>query len=93
MKLNQQVIPAAGIKANDFDIPGIGTARNIVRWVYEKGVNDVSEPFELGDNYVVAVITSEEKEGLARVSAARQQVEGIIRDKKKDEKIKGDSVI
>ena len=88
MKLNQQVIPAAGIKANDFDIPGIGTARNIVRWVYEKGVNDVSEPFELGDNYVVAVITSEEKEGLASVSAARPQVEGIIRDKKKAEKIK-----
>ena len=88
VKLNQQVIPAAGIKANDFDIPGIGTARNIVRWVYEKGVNDVSEPFELGDNYVVAVITSEEKEGLASVSAARPQVEGIIRDKKKAEKIK-----
>ncbi len=36
VKLNQQVIPAAGIKVNDFDIPGIGTARNIVRWVYEK---------------------------------------------------------
>jgi peptidyl-prolyl cis-trans isomerase D len=88
VKLNQQVIPAAGIKANDFDIPGIGTARNIVRWVYEKGVNDVSEPFELGDNYVVAVITSEEKEGLASVSAARPQVEGVIRDKKKAEKIK-----
>jgi peptidyl-prolyl cis-trans isomerase D len=88
VKLNQQVIPAAGIKANDFDIPGIGTARNIVRWVYEQDVNDVSEPFELGDNYVVAVITSEEKAGLASVSAARPQVEGIIRDKKKAEKIK-----
>ena len=88
VKLNQQVIPAAGIKANDFDIPGIGTARNIVRWVYEKDLNDVSEPFELGDNYVVAVISSKEKEGLASVSAARPQVEGIIRDKKKAEKIK-----
>ena len=33
-------------------------------------------------------ITSEEKEGLASVSAARPQVEGIIRDKKKAEKIK-----
>jgi peptidyl-prolyl cis-trans isomerase D len=88
VKLNKQAIPASDIKANDFEIPGIGTARNIVRWVYEQDVNDVSEPFELGDNYVVALITSEEKEGLASVSAARPQVEGIIRDKKKAEKIK-----
>jgi peptidyl-prolyl cis-trans isomerase D len=88
VKLNKQVIPAAAIKENDFEIQGIGTARNIVRWVYEKGVNDVSEPFELGDNYIVAVITSEEKEGLASVTAARPQVEGFIRDKKKADKIK-----
>jgi peptidyl-prolyl cis-trans isomerase D len=88
VKLNKQAIPASDIKVNDFEIPGIGTARNIVRWVYEQDVNDVSEPFELGDNYVVALITSEEKEGLASVSAARPQVEGIIRDKKKAEKIK-----
>ena len=88
VKLNKQAIPASEIKANDFEIPGIGTARNIIRWVYEQDVNDVSEPFELGDNYVVALITSEEKKGLASVSAARPQVEGIIRDKKKAEKIK-----
>ena len=88
VKLNKQAIPASDIKANDFEIPGIGTARNIIRWVYEQDVNDVSEPFELGDNYVVALITSEEKKGLASVSAARPQVEGIIRDKKKAEKIK-----
>ena len=87
VKLGKQAIPAVGIKANDFDIQGIGTARNIVRWVYEKEVNDVSESFEQGDNYVVAVITSEEKAGLVSVTAARPQVEGIIRDKKKAEKI------
>jgi peptidyl-prolyl cis-trans isomerase D len=88
VKLGKQVIPAVGIKANDFDIQGIGTARNIVRWVFEKDVNTVSESFEQGENYVVAVITSEEKEGLASVNAARPQVEGILRDKKKAEKIK-----
>jgi peptidyl-prolyl cis-trans isomerase D len=88
VKLGKQVIPAVGIKANDFDIQGIGTARNIVRWVFEKDVNSVSESFEQGENYVVAVITSEEKEGLASVNAARPQVEGILRDKKKAEKIK-----
>jgi peptidyl-prolyl cis-trans isomerase D len=88
VKQNKQVLPATGIKANDFDIQGIGETRQMVRWVFEKEVNTVSEPFEIGDNYIVAVITSEEKQGLASVEAARPRVEGIIRDQKKGEKIK-----
>jgi len=88
VKQNKQVLPATGIKANDFDIQGIGETRQMVRWVFEKDVNTVSEPFEIGDNYIVAVITSEEKQGLASVDAARPRVEGIIRDQKKAEKIK-----
>ena len=88
VKINKQVLPATGIKATDFEIQGIGENRQLVRWVYEKKVNDVSEPFEIGDTYIVAVITNEEKAGLASVDVARPQVEGIIRDQKKAEKIK-----
>ncbi len=88
VKLGKQVLPATGIKANDFEIQGIGEARQLVRWMNEKKVNDVSEAFEIGDTYVVAVITAEDKEGLASVEAARPQVEGIVRDQKKAEKIK-----
>jgi len=88
VKINKQVLPAAGIKANDFDIQGIGTSRATVRWIFENDVNAVSEPFEVGDNYFVAAISGIEKEGLASVEVARPQVEGIIKDKKKAEKIK-----
>jgi len=88
VKINKQVLPAAGIKANDFDIQGIGTSRATVRWIFENDVNAVSEPFEVGDNYFVAAISGIEKEGLASVDIARPQVEGIIKDKKKAEKIK-----
>ncbi len=88
VKAAKQVLPATGIKANDFEIQGVGPSRQMVRWVYEKSVNDVSEPFEIEDNYMVAVITGEEKAGLSSVEAARPQVEGIIRDQKKAEKIK-----
>jgi peptidyl-prolyl cis-trans isomerase D len=88
VKQNKQVLPAAGIKANDFEIQGIGETRQMVRWIFEKDVNAVSEPFEIGDSYIVAVVTSEEKKGLASVEAARPRVEGIIRDQKKAEKIK-----
>jgi len=88
VKINKQVLPAAGIKANDFDIQGIGTSRATVRWIFENDVNAVSEPFEVGDNYFVAAISGIEKEGLTSVDIARPQVEGIIKDKKKAEKIK-----
>jgi peptidyl-prolyl cis-trans isomerase D len=88
VKIGKQVLPATGIKANDFEIQGLGDTRQTIRWVFEKKVNDVSEPFEIADNYIVAVITAEDKAGLASVDAARPQVEGIIRDQKKAEKIK-----
>ena len=88
VKLGKQVLPATGIKVNDFEIQGLGETRQMVRWTFEKNVNDVSEPIELGDTYVVAVITAEDKAGLASVDAAKPQVEGIIRDQKKAEKIK-----
>ena len=88
VKINKQVLPATGIKINDFDIPGIGTTRTTVRWVFDNKVNTISEPFEVGDYYFVAAVSGIEKEGTASVDAARSQVEGIIRDKKKAEKIR-----
>jgi len=88
VKLGKQVLPATGIKANDFEIQGLGETRQLVRWTYEKNINDVSEPIELGDTYIVAVITAEDKAGLASVEASKPHVEGIIRDQKKAEKIK-----
>jgi peptidyl-prolyl cis-trans isomerase D len=88
VKINKQALPATGIKLNDFNIQGVGESRSMVRWVFDKSVNDVSEPFEVADNYLVAIITSEEKKGLMSAEAGRPQVEGIIRDKKKATTIK-----
>ena len=88
VKINKQALPATGIKLNDFSIQGVGESRTMVRWVFDKDVNDVSEPFEVVDNYLVAIITSEEKKGLMSAEAGRPQVEGIIRDQKKATTIK-----
>jgi len=88
VKANKQALPATNIKENDFSIQGVGESRAMVRWVYEKSVNDISEPFEVEDNYLVAIITSEDKKGLMGVETARPQVEGIIRDEKKANIIK-----
>jgi peptidyl-prolyl cis-trans isomerase D len=88
VKLNKQTFPASGIKSMDFEITGLGESRTLVRWVYENDINSVSEPTEIGDSYYVAVITGEEKAGLASVASARPQVEGILRDQKKAIQIK-----
>ena len=83
VKLNKQTFPAVGIKSMDYEIPGLGESRSLVRWVYENDLNSVSEPTEIGDSYFVAIITGEEKAGLASVASAKPQVEGILRDQKK----------
>lgn len=88
VKLNKQTFPASGIKSMDYEIPGLGASRTLVRWVYENDLNTVSEPTEIGDSYYVAIITGEEKLGLASVASAKPQVEGILRDQKKAIQIK-----
>ena len=88
VKLNKQTFPAVGIKSMDYEIPGLGESRSLVRWVYENDLNSVSEPTEIGDSYFIAIITGEEKAGLASVASAKPQVEGILRDQKKATQIK-----
>ncbi|OLY90981.1 peptidyl-prolyl cis-trans isomerase D [Cnuella takakiae] len=78
---------AADIKPNDFAVAGIGNSRSFVKAVYSAGKGDVLEPQRVGDNYIVAVVTSIEEAGLASVAKAREIVEPILRNKKKAEQI------
>jgi peptidyl-prolyl cis-trans isomerase D len=97
LKANKQVLGANDIKQNDFTISGIGQSRTLVRWVYEHGAGDISDPFEVGDNFVVAMVTAINKAGLISVAEARPRVESIIKNEKKaklmiDTKFKGNSL-
>jgi peptidyl-prolyl cis-trans isomerase D len=83
MKANTPVLPGNEIRANDFMIPGLGVDRQLVRWIYEGDLGDVSEPVQIGDNYVVAMIQAINKAGLSSASEARPMVENIIRNEKK----------
>jgi peptidyl-prolyl cis-trans isomerase D len=76
-------MPSGEIKENDFSIPGVGSARSLVRWIYENGVGDVSEYFEVGESYIVANITSISKKGLPNASQLRIQIEPLVRNEKK----------
>jgi peptidyl-prolyl cis-trans isomerase D len=86
-KNNYQKLVAPDISPSEFAIPGLGPNRSLVRWIYEGKVGDVSEPFPIGDKYVVAEITEINEEGLMPIAKARPRVEVLLRNKKKAETI------
>lgn len=75
------------IKPIDNMIPGLGSSRQLVRWAYEAERGDVSEPYDLGDKYVVAMVTDINKEGTMSAAKARPQVEFLVRNKKKADQL------
>ena len=77
-KLNQTPAPAIDIKENDFSINGVGDNRSLVRWIYENKVGEVSEPFDVSDKYIVALITNIDDKGTMSVSRARPLVEALV---------------
>jgi peptidyl-prolyl cis-trans isomerase D len=78
---------APDITPVEFTIPGLGPNRQLVRWIYESEVGNVSEPYPIEDKYVVAVVTEINKEGIMSPAKARNRVEPLLRNKKKGEQI------
>ncbi|GAC1527682.1 MAG: SurA N-terminal domain-containing protein [Sediminibacterium sp.] len=97
LKAKLQVLPGTEIKQNDFAINGVGQNRQLVRWVYEHNTGDISEPTEVGDRYIVALVTAISKAGLMPAAEARSLAEGPVRNEKKakqliDTRFKGNSL-
>jgi peptidyl-prolyl cis-trans isomerase D len=97
LKGNLQILTATEIKQNDFNINGIGQSRTLVRWLYENKSGAVSEPVEVGDRYIVAIVTGINPAGTLSPAEARPLVEGFVRNEKKakqilDTKFKGSTL-
>lgn len=97
LKSNVNILTAADIKQNDFNVNGVGQTRSLVRWVYENKAGTVSEPVEVGDRYIVAIVSGINPAGTLSPAEARPLVEGFIRNEKKakqilDGKFKGASL-
>ena len=96
-KENRPVLPAQGIRENDYQIGTVGEDRDLVKWIYQHKVGEVSQPTEIGDNFIVAAITNISKAGLPTASAVRPYLEAQLRNKKKakmiiESKFKGSSL-
>jgi peptidyl-prolyl cis-trans isomerase D len=86
-KQNLTVLSAPEIKQNDYQVAALGESRQFVRWVYENKTGDVSEPQEIGDKYVVAIITGTSEKGMMSIAKARATAEPIIINEKKAQQI------
>lgn len=84
-KGNLHKMVAPDITPTESTIPGLGVNRQLVQWAYKADIGNVSEPFTVGDRYVVAILTEVNKEGTMAPAKARNQVEPILRNKKKAE--------
>jgi peptidyl-prolyl cis-trans isomerase D len=80
------------VKENDGQLGGLQDARPVVKWAFEADEGEVSEPFNVGSQFVVAVVTKKVKEGMPDVKTARPLVEHLVRNKKKAEEIKKKTV-
>ncbi len=71
------------IKENDFSVGALQEARGLVRWAFEAKKGDVSEPFSMGDQFIVAVVDKINEVGVQDATTARPGCESIILNKKK----------
>lgn len=73
---------ANNLLRNERNIAGLTQPREMIRWAYKANLGDVSEVFEFGDKYVVAVVSAVREEGIAPL----QQIAGEIRARVQREK-------
>jgi peptidyl-prolyl cis-trans isomerase D len=76
------------IKENDYQIGALQDARGLVRWAFEAKKGDISEPFSIGDQFIVAILDKINEKGVQDATIARPGCEAIIRNNKKGEIIK-----
>jgi len=75
------------IKENDYAVGALQDARSLVRWAFEAKKGEVSEPFSIGDQFIVAVLDKINEKGVQDAATARPGCEATIRNKKKAEMI------
>jgi peptidyl-prolyl cis-trans isomerase D len=83
------VATAERIPENANQINALSDARSVVRWAFDNktDVGDVSEPFELGDQYVIAVLTNKTDEDDVKVDDYRSELTAKVRNELKGEQI------
>ncbi len=86
---NLTIAPSVKAKAMDEAVGSLGNQRQIVKWAYDKetDVNDIKRFEVVNVGNVIARLKKIYPKGLMNIDEAKPMVEGIIKNKKKAEKI------
>jgi len=80
-KLNAKTIES--IKKDEFQVQGLGSSRELIKWVFNGKKGDVSSIFTVDKKHVVALVEQVRAAGLPDVDAVREQVKPeVLREKK-----------
>ncbi|MGX5818187.1 SurA N-terminal domain-containing protein [Chitinophaga lutea] len=74
---------ADNVRPNDLVINNLGSAREIVNWIYKAEKGDISPVFTLEDRFVIGTVSGVRAEGTAPLDEVRPQVEAEVRRIKK----------
>ena len=86
---NVQKLVAENVKVSDFTIYGIGPSREVIRWMYDAKVNDVSPVFSMNGKYIVAKLTKITPKGMMPLDETmKKNLEFQVKADKKSELIK-----
>ncbi|TGE14900.1 peptidylprolyl isomerase [Hymenobacter elongatus] len=84
---------AKGLGRGDRAVNNLQNAREVVRWAYagqggkKTEIGEVSEVYEIGDQYVIAVLTGERAKGTADVASLKPELTAAVRNEEKAKQI------
>src|SRR5690606_23014815 len=74
---------APSFKENDKVLGAFDSPRELIRWAYAAEKGAVSEPFEMGDQFVVACLTNIKPAGILPLDEVKDQIQAeVIKEKK-----------
>jgi len=81
--LNKRMAP--NLKENDRTIAGLDSPREVVRFAFNAKKGEVSKVIEMGNTFVVAVLTAIRDKGNTPIEDIREELEAEVRKEKKAE--------
>ncbi|MFI5148985.1 MAG: SurA N-terminal domain-containing protein [Bacteroidia bacterium] len=83
---------AQEIHATDHTINGLESPKELIHWVFadERKKNEVSQPYQLGERFVIATLTSIKEKGIAPLVEVKDKVTMEVKKQKKAEKFMDD---
>lgn len=85
---NLNAIEAPNLRPSDMTVMGRPNTREVVRWVFDGNVGDVSKVFEIGNQFMVALVTEVREKGILPLEMVEEQVKKSVLNEKKAEMLK-----